>query len=208
MLGLAIDIMAKTRPTDPSPWDQIEAIVLLDEIGAHLHPRWKMRVVASLRLAFKRMQFLATTHDPLCLRGLHDGEVAVLRRPVSGSPYLVPDLPNIEGMRVDQLLMSEYFGLSSTLDPEIEAEFDEYYWLLSHADLRPEQRDRVAVLREKLTALEFAGTTRRERLMLEVIDGFIARERNAKSSAEARRTQSQTRRRLARLQDTRDEPQS
>ena len=29
-----------------------EAIILLDEIGAHLHPRWKMRVVNSLRAAF------------------------------------------------------------------------------------------------------------------------------------------------------------
>lgn len=40
-----------------------EGLVLVDELGAHLHPQWQMRVVSAFRNAFPRLQFIATTHD-------------------------------------------------------------------------------------------------------------------------------------------------
>jgi predicted ATP-binding protein involved in virulence len=78
MAIFALDLMQLLLPR----WGTIaaaEGIVLIDEIGAHLHPRWQMRVTGLLRQTFPRMQFVATTHDPLCLRGLRDGEVVALR---------------------------------------------------------------------------------------------------------------------------------
>jgi len=72
-------------------WDNLtsaSAIVLIDELDAHLHPRWKMRIVSSLRKAFPQVQFIASTHDPLVLRGIRNNEVAVLRR-VSGEGTIV-----------------------------------------------------------------------------------------------------------------------
>lgn len=98
------------------------AVVLIDEIETHLHPRWKMRVMSTLRRAFPRVQFIATTHDPLCLRGMDDDEVIVLTRSETGGVQLMEDLPAIAGMKVEQILTSEYFGLSSTLDPDTELE--------------------------------------------------------------------------------------
>ena len=67
-----------------------------------------------------RVQFIGTTHDPLCLRGLEDGEVIVLQRDEVGQIISIPNLPSIKGMRADQLLTSDFFGLSSTVDPETE----------------------------------------------------------------------------------------
>ena len=65
-------------------WDEIlngaQAVVLIDELETHLHPRWKMQVMTSLRKVLPRVQFIVTTHDPLCLRGMDDGEVVVLQR--------------------------------------------------------------------------------------------------------------------------------
>jgi hypothetical protein len=49
-------------------------VVLIDEIDAHLHPRWQMQVVTTLRTLFPRMTFVATTHNPLALVGARDGE--------------------------------------------------------------------------------------------------------------------------------------
>ncbi|WP_430254857.1 AAA family ATPase [Neorhizobium sp. DAR64872/K0K18] len=97
-------------------------VVLIDEIETHLHPRWKMRVMTALRQAFPRVQFVVTTHDPLCLRGMDDNEVIVLTRDDAGRVQLVEDLPPIGGMKIEQILTSEYFGLSSTVDPETELE--------------------------------------------------------------------------------------
>ncbi|MCK1328621.1 AAA family ATPase [Bradyrhizobium sp. CW9] len=100
--------------------EEAEAIVLIDEIDIHLHPRWKMRVMGALRRALPRVQFVVTTHDPLCLRGMEDGEVLVLQRNEAGQIISLLDLPSIKGMRSDQLLTSDFFGLSSTIDPETE----------------------------------------------------------------------------------------
>ena len=106
-------------------WSNLEtaqAVVLIDEIETHLHPRWKMRVMSSLRRAFPSVQFIATSHDPLCVRGMDDGEVIVLTRDETGGVHILEDLPDISGMRSEQILTSEYFGLSSTLDPEVHLE--------------------------------------------------------------------------------------
>ncbi|SPA21975.1 putative AAA ATPase [Cupriavidus taiwanensis] len=117
--------------------EDAEAVVLIDEIDTHLHPRWKMRVMSSLRRALPGVQFIVTTHDPLCLRGMDDGEVVVLQRNETGRIVQLENLPSIKGMRADQLLTSDYFGLSSTVDPETELGVALYAEEI--ADLPPER---------------------------------------------------------------------
>jgi predicted ATPase len=107
-------------------WDDLElaqAVVLIDEIETHLHPRWKMQVMTSLRRVFPRVQFIVTTHDPLCLRGMDDAEVIVLRRDANSFIRPVENLPSIKTMTAEQLFTSDYFGLSSTTDPSTAIEF-------------------------------------------------------------------------------------
>ena len=155
-----------------------EGIVLLDEIGSHLHPRWRMHIVTSFRRAFPRLQFLASTHDPLCLRGLENGEAVVLRRSPRGRVFRVPDLPPVKGQRVDQLLTSDFFGLHSTRDPQVESDFIEYYRLLALRNPSPNQLRHINELKLKLTEIDLPGTTRRERMLLKVIDGYLAHSDN------------------------------
>ncbi len=74
VIALAVDIIRELF----TYYDSLEyahATVLVDEIETHLHPRWKLRIVGLLREAFPRVQFIMTTHDPLCLRGMYQGEV-------------------------------------------------------------------------------------------------------------------------------------
>jgi uncharacterized protein (TIGR02646 family) len=186
MAVLALDMMRLFL----SRWDHLDAaegVVLIDEIGAHLHPRWQMKVVSTLRQTFRRVQFIATTHDPLCLRGLEDGEVVVLRR--IGERLIVEqeELPSIQGLTVDQLLTSEHFGLYSALDPELEAEFERYYELLAAGRGRAEEEDpELMRLREALAGKKQLGQTRRERLALEAVDEHLAQERWAESARDLR----------------------
>jgi uncharacterized protein (TIGR02646 family) len=161
-----------------------EGIVLVDEIGAHLHPRWQMRITGLLRETFPRMQFVATTHEPLCLRGLHDGEVVVLRQQKERVYALHGELPSVEGLAVDQLLTSEHFGLSSTLDPEIQADFERYYELLAKRRRSAADEQELDHLTVRLDRLQLLGTTRRERLALEGVDRFLADETEVGSDHE------------------------
>ncbi len=175
VVALATDIMAVLLERWSSV-DAAEGTVLIDELGAHLHPRWRMRIIPSLRQVFPRVQFLASTHDPLCLRGLEDGEVAVMRRGPQGEIVALTDLPQVAGLRVDQLLTSEHFGLNSTVDPELDALFTEYYALKGKRKLTSVERRRHDELKARLDDLQVLGSTRRERLVLEAADEYIARE--------------------------------
>lgn len=52
-----------------------EGVVLIDEIDLHLHPRWQRHVLADLRRAFPRLQFIATTHSPFIIQSLQPGQL-------------------------------------------------------------------------------------------------------------------------------------
>ena len=119
------------------------AVVLVDEVEAHLHPRWKMQIMRGLRAALPNVTFIATTHDPLCLRGMGDGEVRVMQkvpgREIQGTdlPVFVEqlhDLPSVSKLTLEQLLTSDLFQLFSTDTPETDAR------LAMMADLLMRQR--------------------------------------------------------------------
>jgi hypothetical protein len=199
MLALASDIMAVMF----DQWEDMktaEGIVLLDELENHLHPTWKMRVVSSLRSFFPRVQFITTTHDLLCLRGLQNGEVAVLRRAPDGSVFArVDDLPEVAGLRVDQLLTSEHFGLASTIDPATEELFRQYYALIAKPKLSAPEKEERERLKQQLAPVTILGATRRDRLALEAIDEFLAFEQRTPDSAERLTLREDTKKRVAAL---------
>lgn len=170
MLGLAADIMQMLHRLGYQNMRSAQGVVLIDELGNHLHPAWRMRVVSSLRRAFPQIQFIFSTHDPLCLRGMQDGEVAVIRVDNKTGPYALDNLPSIEGMRVDQLLMSEHFGLDTVFDPEWEELVERYRELAARSKRNRTEEAEFQELVAKLTDLRLLGRTWRERLALEAVD--------------------------------------
>lgn len=130
MLAMLCDIMRGLL--DPQVYEGFESfqtaqgVVLIDEIEAHLHPRWKVQVMTSLRSALPGMSFIVTTHDPLCLRGMGEGEVVVLQRVgATDSPRetqmpivveRMEGLPLVADLRIEQLLTSDFFQLLSSDD--------------------------------------------------------------------------------------------
>jgi uncharacterized protein (TIGR02646 family) len=198
VVALATDVMSVMKLRWPE-MELAEGIVLIDEIDAHLHPRWKMQVVDRLRKVFPRLQFLMTSHDPLCLRGLRAGEVAVMRRDLQGGIHVLTDLPSPEGLRVDQILTSEFFGLNSTRSPEDDQLFAEYYALLAERKPSAAQRKRLAELKKQLEGRDLLGTTPRERLMLEAADRFVAQARVEENAGEREALAEDVRQKIADL---------
>lgn len=54
---------------------ELSGLVLIDEVDLYLHPKWQVDVIAALKATFPRIQFVATTHSPMVLPGLREGEV-------------------------------------------------------------------------------------------------------------------------------------
>lgn len=174
VVATACDVLEVAMRLWPNLADA-EGLVVLDEIGAHLHPAWKMRIVGSIRRAVPGIQFVASTHDPLCLRGLGAGEVVVMQRDENQAVRDLQGLPSPGDFRIDQLLTSDFFGLNSTVDTETEQIFDEYYALLALPEPTAPQAERIDVLRAELKDRRHLGTTMRENLMYEAVDQLVAR---------------------------------
>lgn len=179
VFAIAID-MIHTLSKENIVYSLAEGIVLVDEVGTHLHPRWKMEVIERLRGTFPKIQFIITTHEPLCLRGILENEVVVLRRDEENAIVAITDLPNPSSLRVDQLLTSKYFGLNSTMDAETEANFNEYYHLLAKEKSERNKDDdkRIKELKEKIENLKYMrfGDNPREEIIYQVVDELLAKE--------------------------------
>jgi uncharacterized protein (TIGR02646 family) len=179
VIALAADIISGIPSGRLFDMREACGIVLLDEIGTQLHPRWRMQAIDDLRRAFPGMQFIATTHEPLCLKGVGKGEVAVLRRQGPGEDVtaIIDDLPDPRAMRVDQLLTSPLFGLDSTIDPDVDQLFQRYFRLLAKRDgataREQSERERLKLL---LTPHRGLGYTRSDQLVYELLDQFLASE--------------------------------
>ena len=158
-------------------FDLVEGMVIIDEIGTHLHPRWRMEVVERLRRAFPKIQFVVTTHEPLCLRGLRDGETVVLTKDSENEIIALTDLPDPSELRVDQILTSDFFGLKSTIDPSTEKLFDEYYSLLAIDDDKKteEQKNRLLSLSVSIPKIKHLGDNLRDEIICYVVDELLAK---------------------------------
>jgi predicted ATP-binding protein involved in virulence len=73
MIGLTLDLCSRFATANPQLSNPLEAeaIVLIDEVDLHLHPRWQMRVVQDLLRTFSNTQFILTTHSPVVLEGVN-----------------------------------------------------------------------------------------------------------------------------------------
>jgi predicted ATP-binding protein involved in virulence len=64
---------------------ETDGIVLIDEVDMHLHPAWQQTVLASLKEAFPRIQFIVTTHSPQVLTSVSAECIRLLQRDVDAA---------------------------------------------------------------------------------------------------------------------------
>jgi hypothetical protein len=121
VLALGIDLLRwiiEAFPGSESPLSQ-HGVVLIDELDAHLHPKWQQLIGNWLLKKFPNLQFIVATHSPFLaqiaerggnvLLGQHDGVVVAQSEPSA-----------VRTWRADQIL-TELFGLATTRSPEIES---------------------------------------------------------------------------------------
>jgi AAA domain, putative AbiEii toxin, Type IV TA system len=122
-----------------------QAIVLIDEVDAHLHPLWQQKIRNLLTNIFPNVQFILTAHSPLVVAGCGPYEVSVLRR--AGGRFTIDQLPNDFVGASAQTIYSDIFGVE---------DLDEVFLRYSTDEARGRTTE-VEKRIEKLTGKEDSG---------------------------------------------------
>jgi predicted ATP-binding protein involved in virulence len=81
MFALVLDLAKRLSQANPhleNPIRDGSAIVLIDEIDLHLHPKWQREIVKQLTETFPKCQFIATTHSPQIIAAVEPENVLLL----------------------------------------------------------------------------------------------------------------------------------
>ncbi len=81
LLALVFDLTRRlciANPESDNPLTEGKAIVLIDEVELHLHPKWQRMVVRKLREVFRACQFIITTHSPMVIGEAHAESIRFL----------------------------------------------------------------------------------------------------------------------------------
>lgn len=90
MFALVLDLAQRLSQANPKLEDPVtngSAIVLIDEIDLHLHPKWQRTVVNQLTETFKNCQFIVTTHSPQIVASVEPEQVLLFK----GDEVIRPD---------------------------------------------------------------------------------------------------------------------
>jgi len=91
LLTILLDLCRRLTAANPKldePAKDGHAVVLIDELELHMHPRWQRMIVPCLSKAFPSCQFVATTHSPQVIGEVQAESLVVLRR---DGDHIVPE---------------------------------------------------------------------------------------------------------------------
>ncbi len=117
-IGWVADLLHHVCTGTPRGKKLVESrgIVLVDEIDLHLHPRWQMDVIKTVAKALPKMQFVFTSHSPLVAGSLEWMNIITLKVGTKLNRTVAKRLKqSIHGLDADQILVSDFFGLRSTI---------------------------------------------------------------------------------------------
>lgn len=140
------------------------AVVLVDEIDLHLHPKWQRQLRQKLGKHFPAVQFIATAHSPLMAQAYMSQNLAVVRR--VGEGVKIENEPKVvASWRLDEVITSELFDLPSAFPPEIEALYEEQRELVAKPNRTRADQNRLRELESILLELPQSGDPEDDRAM-------------------------------------------
>jgi len=147
----------------------LEGIVLIDELEQHLHPKWQQSIIKLLHDQFPKIQFLTTTHSPLCAIGTSDlkdeeCELILLRR-VQDHVEGLDDQKPPRRLRADQVLTSYLFGLDSTRSHDAARDINRYSYLKAKKQLTQDEQKELVELHSSLDRYLGSEETELQRLV-------------------------------------------
>ena len=143
-----------------------DTLVLLDEPDAHMNPRWKYDIFSTITEVLKpaiNTQAIIATHDPLVINGVSKEYIRIFERDTETENIKVfpPDV-DTEGMGIDGLLQSEYYGLKTSYDKKTTEEFvrrQELYEKLIKKTISDEEKEELRELTRKISSMPISSNS-------------------------------------------------
>jgi AAA domain, putative AbiEii toxin, Type IV TA system len=178
MISWTVDLAWRLFRAFPESVDPLSesAIVLIDEVDLHFHPRWQRDIRQRLLEQFTKVQFIATTHNPVTAQQTlsEGGNVAVVGW--TGDEAHIHNNPiSRDQWRFDQLLTSELFGFDSARTREAEGKLAERLELIRIPNRSPDQEKRLQELDKFVASLPTAHSPSAhhlEELMMDFVKNF------------------------------------
>lgn len=148
LLALVFDLtrrLAIANPDSENPITEGVALVLIDEIELHMHPKWQRDVLGRLRQIFRNCQFVVTTHSPLVLGEVEARCVRFLEFQDGNVVATIPtEAYGMDANRILQELMGAP-ARSKAMEAELRALFE----LIDEEDFA-QAREKIAALEKRL----------------------------------------------------------
>lgn len=163
IIAMVADIasrMAEANPDMENPLDS-PGIVLIDEIDLHLHPRWQQSILRQLNETFRNVQFVISTHSPIVLLGALD-IVQIVR--LDGQHIESCIQRDYSSYDVNQLLLSQLFGLDNVLTPDTTTMMKRREELLLKQDLTDEEKAELDNLERQADKIPLGETAMSQQL--------------------------------------------
>lgn len=130
---LLADLARRLQVVAPScPISEIPGIVLIDEIELNLHPTWQSEIISTLCKAFRKCQFIVTTHSPQVLSSALSENIRVLN--VNEFGEILIETPISTKGRTSNYLLEGVFGASERFPP-IDRLIDQFNDAIDDANL-------------------------------------------------------------------------
>jgi predicted ATP-binding protein involved in virulence len=84
------------------PARESEAVILIDEIELHLHPKWQRQIAQNLKTTFPKCQFIATTHSPQVIGEIEHDRIQII---ANGKVYSPTHSFGVDSSRVLEEVM-------------------------------------------------------------------------------------------------------
>lgn len=147
LLGWVGDLLAHLAAQYPAPASlaTAPAVVMVDEVDLHLHPEWQRQLLPLLARTLPKLQLLVTTHSPLVVGSVEWMNLILVQPGPEATGEAVRVVRPVHGLDADQVLLTEFFGLSSTRAPAKEQRLGRLTELASNGDFQA-AKDLLAAL--------------------------------------------------------------
>lgn len=133
----------------PKKLENKPGLLIIDEIDAHLHPSWQRRVIPTLTENFPNLQIFCSTHSPLVVAGLKEGQVQLLNRDNKGKITVSRNKQDIAGWTADEILRT-FMDVDDATDLETSENLSRLQELRQKKRLKPNEKKELEKLRKIL----------------------------------------------------------
>jgi len=165
MLSWVIDLckrMFEKYPDSDNPLQE-SAVVLIDEIDLHLHPKWQRDIIAIISNVFRNVQFIVTTHSPLVIQSMNEVNLYVLRRQGEKLTAERSPITNFSGWTVEEILRE-----TMKMDNDVYSDVYQKYFQMFDEGLDQDDKEKAENAYQVLTEILHPQNPERRLLKLQL----------------------------------------